>query len=254
MENIRVIPVLLLRDAGLVKTIRFTDSVYIGDPLNIMKIFNEKEVDEIVLLDIMATRQKHKPSIGRISEIASECFMPFAYGGGISELREIKGILQSGAEKVVINSAAFFNPELIKEASRQFGSQSIVVSVDAKKNMFNKYEVFVEGGTRNTKIDPVKFAAEMEKLGAGEILLNSIDRDGTYKGYDISLIKQVTQAVGIPVIACGGARNVDDFKQAVNVAGASAVSAGSIFVFQGPHRAVLVSFPDRQALKERLYA
>lgn len=254
MNRIRIIPVLLLKDDGLIKTTRFKDPVYIGDPLNIVKIFNDKEVDEIVLLDIMATRYKRKPSIDRIFEIASECFMPFAYGGGVSELGEIKEILQSGAEKVVINSSAFLNPELITEASRQFGSQSIVVSIDVKKNMFGRYDVFIEGGTRNTKTDPVKFAVEMERRGAGEIFLNSIDKDGTCTGYDIFLIKQVARAVEVPVIACGGARNVDDFKEAVNIAGASAVSAGSMFVFQGPHKAVLVSFPGQHILKEGSFA
>lgn len=250
MLTTRVIPCLLLKNRGLVKTTRFKDPKYVGDPINAVKIFNDKEVDELLFLDITATIENKRPPLKTISEIASECFMPLAYGGGIRTLDDIREIFAVGVEKVCINTAAVEDPLLIKKASDIFGSQSIVVSMDVKKTLFGKYEVYIRSGAQNAKIDPVKHAIHAEQMGAGEIFLNSIDRDGTMQGYDIELIRRVTSAVHIPVIACGGAGTINHFKEAVRDGGASAVSAGSMFVFHGKHRAVLISYPSKDELSD----
>jgi cyclase len=248
----RVIPCLLLWNKGLVKTVRFNDPTYLGDPINIVKIFNDKEVDELVFLDITATVENKKPPFKLISEIASECFMPLGYGGGIKNLEDIRTILSLGVEKIFINSYAVENPFFIRRAADLFGSQSIVVSIDVKKSLFIKYQVFTRCGKKATGLDPVRFAVEMEQMGAGELLLNSIDRDGTMQGYDITLIRAVSEAVGIPVVACGGARTVNDLAEAIKQGGASAAAAGSMFVFHGPHRAVLINFPSSEELQQAL--
>lgn len=248
MYRARVIPCLLLRGNGLVKTINFKNGIYIGDPINTVKIFNEKEVDEIIILDIEATTRVKEPNFKLVSDIASECFMPLCYGGGIRSIDDIRTILNLGVEKVSINSYAIENPYFIKMASEKFGSQSIIVSIDVKRNLFGRYEIYIANGTKNTKLDPLRFALQMEEMGAGEILLNSIDRDGTMKGYDIELIQMVSKETGIPVIACGGAGKIEDFGRAINAGGASAVAAGSLFVFNGKHRAVLISFPTTDEL------
>ena len=252
MLETRVIPCLLLRDSGLVKTEKFKNPKYLGDPINIVRIFNEKEVDEIAFLDITATPKKKPPSFNKIECIAGECFMPLSYGGGIRSLEDIKKILSSGVEKVIINSYAIENPSFINNASKVFGSQSIVVSIDVKKDLFGKYKVFSHSGEKNTNLDPVKHAIRMNEMGAGELLLNSIDRDGTMQGYNIDLVRKVSDAVTIPVIACGGAGRVTDFGEVVRKGRASAVAAGSMFVFQGRHRAVLISYPTYNELKEVL--
>lgn len=247
----RVIPCLLLRNTGLVKTVGFKDPTYLGDPRNIVKIFNDKDADELALLDITATLDKRGPRFDLIREIASECFMPMGYGGGISTLDHVKQLIALGLEKVVINTQAVENPKLIEQSAAIIGSQSVVVSIDVKKSgLFGRYEVFTHGGRKGARLNPAEFARQMEQAGAGEILLNSIDRDGTMKGYDLDLIRMVTQAVTIPVVACGGAANVGDFARAVREGGASAVAAGSMFVFQGRHRAVLISFPSGQELRQ----
>jgi cyclase len=216
---------------------------YIGDPINAVKIFNEKEVHELIFLDITASIEKRSPRLDIISDIASECFMPLGYGGGIRTLEEMHNIFSLGVEKIIINSLAVESPSIIEEASDLFGSQSIVVSIDVKKNFFGRYETFIHSGKTKTSWDPVKWAEETERLGAGEIIINSIDRDGTMKGYDIPLIKSVSNAVNIPVVACGGAGKVKDFSAAIYDGGASAVAAGSLFVYYGKHRAVLINFP-----------
>jgi imidazole glycerol-phosphate synthase subunit HisF len=249
MLRIRVIPCLLLKNKGLVKTIRFKEPTYVGDPINAIKIFNEKEVDELVFLDIEASKEGRGPLLGRISEIATECFMPFCYGGGIKNLDQIRRVLAAGAEKVAINSQAILNPSLIKEASEEFGSQSIVVSIDVKKDIFKRYRVFEHVKERTVKNDPVEFAVKMKEMGAGELMVNSVDRDGTMQGYDIDLLKKISSAVDIPVIACGGAGKIGDFYEAVNAGGASAVAAGSLFVFYGKHRAVLINYPSEKELE-----
>ena len=249
----RVIPSLLIHKGGLVKSVQFKDYKYVGDPINAVKIFNEKEVDEIAVIDIDASKENKAPNIEKISEIASEAFMPMAYGGGITTIEQIKEILYNGIEKVIINKAAHTTPHLITQAANLFGNQSIVVSIDVKKVFLKGYRVFIENGKKNTGLHPVEFAITAEKLGAGEILLNSIDKDGTFTGYDVALIQQVSQAVNIPVIAIGGASSVEDFAKAKQ-AGASAVSAGSMFVFQRPHKAVLISYPTRKEIKEIVHA
>jgi cyclase len=245
-------PVLLFREGGLYKTTRFKNPVYVGDPINAVKIFNEKEVDELVFVDITATAEKRRPNFERIREIASECFMPLCYGGGVRSVNDIKEVIACGVEKVAINSYAVENPDFVSEAASELASSTIVVSVDVKRDFFGKYHVYTQGGTRRAEWHPVEFAMLMEKMGAGEILLTSIDRDGTQKGYDLELIKLVADAVTIPVIACGGAGQVRDFSQALD-AHSSAVAAGSMFVFHGRHRAVLISFPSQDELKQAFH-
>lgn len=248
MQNVRVIPVLLLKGMGLYKSVKFKDLKYVGDPINAIKIFNEKEVDELVFLDITASVTNKEPNYQMLADIASECFMPLCYGGGIKSIDQIERILYAGVEKVSINSAAFEKPNLVNEAARKFGSSTIVVSIDIKKGFLSGSSVYSMSGTKNMKKNPVDFAKYMEDQGAGELLINSIDNDGTMKGYDLELVKAISQNVSIPVIACGGAGSVEDFKQAVN-SGASAVAAGSFFVFQGKHRAVLITYPSRSELE-----
>ena len=248
MKIKRIIPCLLLRNNGLVKSIRFRDSVYIGDPINAVKIFNEKEVDELIFLDIDATNEKKEPPIGLISKISGECFMPFAYGGGIQNIQQIEEIIKAGAEKIIINTNAFRKKNFIKEAAKRFGSSTIVISIDVKKNFIGGRTVYINGGRYDTGRDPVEYAKEMENQGAGEIFINSIDRDGTMAGYDLELVKSVSEAVNIPVIACGGAGNLNDLKLAIKEGGASAASAGSLFVFHGKRRAVLITYPSYQKI------
>jgi cyclase len=252
MLRTRVMPCLLLRRRGLVKTVKFKDANYVGDPINTVRIFNEKEVDELIFLDIQATPDGRPPQFELLGEIADECFMPFTYGGGLRTLDAIERVLKRGAEKVALNTIAHEDPYLVRTAARRFGRQSIVASIDAARGMLGKYRVFTRGGSVNTGEDPVTCARRMEDLGAGEILLTSMDRDGTLEGYDLELIRRVTEAVGIPVIACGGAGGIEDFVQAVKGAGASAVAAGSLVVYQGRNRAVLVGFPEKRELKRAL--
>lgn len=249
MIRTRVIPCLLLKGQGLVKTIKFKDPTYLGDPINIVKIFNDKEVDELTFLDITATNENRKPPFALIESIASECFMPLGYGGGIRSLEDMKTLYNLGVEKISINSYAIENPAFIQAAADMAGSQSICVSMDVKKNFWGKYEVFTHSGSKGSGLDPIKWAKEAENRGAGELLINSIDRDGTMQGYDLELIKMVASSVNIPVVACGGARTTQDLADAVLKGGASAAAAGSMFVFQGPHRAVLISYPSAKELR-----
>jgi imidazole glycerol-phosphate synthase subunit HisF len=252
VKRVRVIPVLLLQKGGLVKSVKFSKFKYVGDPINAVKIFNEKEVDEIAVIDISATLEKRGPDFQKIREMASEAFMPMAYGGGISKIEEIIELISAGVEKVILNYSAWKNPELVSEGARIVGSQSIMVSIDARKNLWGNYKVFVKNGKQNTGIDPVTFARQMERAGAGEIIINAIDRDGTFEGYDIELLKSVSSNVHIPVVAVGGAGSVDDMAEAIKH-GASAVAAGSLFVFQRPHRAVLISYPGQKELREKIF-
>lgn len=252
MRRIRVIPVLLIHKGGLVKSVKFKNYRYVGDPINAVRIFNEKEIDEVVVLDIDATRENRPPDFTRLKEITGEAFIPLGYGGGIKTIEEIKELFYLGIEKVILNNSAATNPVLVSNAAALVGSQSIVVSIDVKKNIFGKYHVYIKNGTENTKMEPLDFALKMQCAGAGEILLNVIDRDGTYQGYDEVLIKKIAGQLSIPLIACGGAADIDDFKVAVQH-GASAVAAGSMFVFQRPHFAVLISYPSQQELKKKLF-
>lgn len=250
MKIKRIIPCLLLRNNGLVKTVKFKESTYIGDPINTIKIFNEKEVDEIFFLDIDATRLKKEPPYELIKNIASECFMPFAYGGGIHSLQQIERIITSGAEKVIINTHAFVTANFLKEAVHQFGSSTIAVSIDVKKEFLKGNVVYIKGGTMSTSLNPVDYAKKIESEGAGEILINSIDRDGVMEGYDIELIKSISRSIKIPIIACGGAGKLSDFSIAVKQGGASAVAAGSFFVFHGKRRAVLITYPSYSEISD----
>lgn len=246
----RVMPCLLLQGKGLVKTIKFKDPTYIGDPINAVRIFNDKETDELIFLDITASREKRSIYIDIVKQIGDECYMPFAVGGGINSIQKIREILSAGAEKVVINSFAVENPDFIKEASNIFGNQSIIVSIDVKKKLFGKYEICTMNGRKASGIEPISFAKLVEEKGAGEILINSIGNDGTGMGYDINLIKCISDSVNIPVIACGGAGNFNHFAIAVNEGHASAVAAGSLFVFHGRKKAVLISYPKEKELEK----
>lgn len=247
----RVIPCLLLRNEGLVKTVKFKDPKYLGDPINIVRIFNDKEVDELIFLDITASLENRKPNFALLEKITSECFMPLGYGGGIRDMDDIKRLLKIGVEKIILNTAAVQNPSLIREAANYAGSQAVVISIDVKKSLFGKYETYIQSGKKNAKLDPVNFAVEMEKQGAGEIFVNSIDHDGVMQGYDLELIKRVSSAINIPLVACGGAGNLQHLAEAIQ-AGASAAAAGSMFVFQGPLRGVLISYPTQEELRKAI--
>lgn len=251
MLSTRVIPVLLLRDGGLVKTVKFSKETYIGDPINAVKIFNQKEVDELVLLDIGATKSGLGPNFNHIKEIVSEAFMPIGYGGGISNMDQIEQLFKIGVEKVILNSAVFENKNLIKEASEIYGSQSIVVSLDVKRDFWGKQKIYSRSGTKKHDIDIVNAFEIVKNLGCGELILNSIDKDGTMKGYDLELINKATSALDIPVVAVGGAGSIKHLAEAVNV-GASGVAAGSIFVYQGVHKAVLISYITAEQLRDEM--
>lgn len=242
MMRIRIIPVLLLHKGGLVKSIQFKKHQYVGDPINAVKIFNEKEVDEIIVLDIDASAANRPPNFSAVEEICGEAFMPLAYGGGVKSLSDAQKILYNGAEKVIVNTALLEHPKVVESIAKQFGNQSLVASIDYKKTMFGHQKVFTQNGKHKTKWHPLDLAKKAEELGAGEIMLNAIDRDGTYKGYDVDMLEQVSSALSIPVIACGGASSTACFKQAIQH-GASALAAGSMFVFQRPNQAVLISYP-----------
>ncbi|NBW48602.1 MAG: imidazole glycerol phosphate synthase subunit HisF [Betaproteobacteria bacterium] len=252
MNKTRVIPVLLLRGKGLVKTVKFKEPKYIGDPINSVRIFNEKEVDELVFLDITATPEGRGPDFELLADIAGEAFMPMAYGGGITSLEQVKRIFSLGFEKVVIDSAAYDVPQLIRDAVAIYGSQSIVGCVDVRRTLLGRYELSSHAGKTKRTIGLTAHVRELERLGVGEIIVNAVDRDGTQSGYDLKLIREVSSAVSIPIVACGGASSLDDFVAAVHEGGASAVAAGSFFVFVGPHRAVLINYPARVDLTKRL--
>jgi imidazole glycerol-phosphate synthase subunit HisF len=241
--NPRIIPVLLLQEGRLVKGVNFQQHTYVGDPINAVRIFNAKRADELFLLDIAATRRGTIPSPDFVQRVADECYMPFGVGGGIRTVAEMRQLLRAGAEKVSINTAAVETPGLIREASEVFGSSSITVAIDVKRDGQGKEWVYTHAGTRQTDLEPVAWAVQAAEQGAGEIFLTSIDRDGTFGGYDLELVKRVTRAVDIPVIACGGAGREEDLYQVIDTAGAAAAAAGSLFVFYGPHKSVLIQYP-----------
>ena len=249
----RVIPVLTIDDRRLVKTIRFKEPRYLGDPLNAVRLFNEKEVDEIVILDIGATRKGRAPDLEFIGDLASECFMPMAYGGGVSSMEQVRRIIELGVEKVVLNTAAVERPALIGEVAEVYGAQAVIGALDVRRTWLRKRMATIRSGTKDTGRDPVELARALERAGAGELLVTSIENDGMMQGYDLTLIRDIAAAVSVPVIACGGASGVDDLRQAVREGGASAASAGSLFVYQGKHRAVLVNFPS-QDVRDQLFA
>lgn len=248
----RVIPVLLLKNQGLVKTRQFRNPVYVGNPTNAVKVFNEKFVQEIVILNIGVSKDHQEPDYRTLKSISNEAFFPLAYGGGITSAEVARKILRIGFEKIVLNHAVLTNPALIQEISLQSGSQSVVVCVNVTKTITGAYRIFnhVTGGI--VKQDLLEYVKNLERMGAGEIIIQAVYRDGMMSGYDTGLIHLVSSAVTIPVIALGGAKSIPDFVSAVN-AGASAVAAGSMFVFQGPHRAVLISYPSKDELKREFY-
>jgi cyclase len=246
----RIIPILLLQGKGLVKGVKFKDHTYVGDPVNAVQIFNSKEVDEIIFLDINATRENRIPDLGLIQSIADQCLLPFAVGGGIKTLDDAKAILANGAEKVCICSAAIERPELISEISGNFGIQSVVVSVDVKKTWMGKYMIYSHCGTKSHKIDLVEYVQNLEKRGTGEILLNCIDRDGTREGFDLDLFKTISEKLSVPLIGAGGAGSNEHLKQALSTGNCSAVAAGSLFVHFGKRKAVLINYPDQNELME----
>ncbi len=252
MLRTRVIPCLLLRDESLVKSVKFKTYNYIGDPINTVRIFNELEVDELVFLDITASREGRKPNFKILEQIAAECFMPLAYGGGLSDIEDIGRIFAIGFEKIVINSNAVRDPSFITRIADKFGSQSVIGSLDARKNLWGRYEIFTHGGSAKTGKAPVEWALELERLGAGELLVTSIDQDGTWAGYDVKLTESVASKVHVPVIANGGAGTVRHIGEVVKKGLASAVALGSMVVFQGKDLGVLVNFPDSKELKEVL--
>jgi cyclase len=250
MKRPRVIPVLLLRNLGLVKSVKFKNHRYIGDPINAVKILNDKKADELVFLDINASKEKRCISLEFVHRVGDEANMPFAVGGGVKTIENIRDILNYGAEKVIINSASHEDPDFIKRAADSFGSSTITVCIDIKKKTLGKEKIYLPTSGKEIPVDPVSFAQKMEENGAGEIIVQSIDKDGTYEGYDLELTKKISVAVTIPVIAFGGAGLYSHFKDAVNTGMASAVAAGSIFVYHGPRRAVLISYPSKQEIQE----
>lgn len=252
MLKTRVIPTLLLQNDALVKTVKFKKASYIGDPINTVRIFNELEVDELVFLDITATNDKRVPNLKILSEIANECFMPLGYGGGLRDFDTIKSIFTIGFEKVVLNTITHEQPAFVTRVAEHFGNQAVVASIDVKKSFWGKNEVYSHAGQKNTGKNPVQWALELQALGAGEILLTSIDQEGTWSGFDIELIKKVTDAVSVPVIAHGGAGMLQHIVDGVKRGGASAVALGSMVVFQQKGMGVLVNFPDKQQLESQL--
>lgn len=242
----RIIPCLLLRSNGLVKTVRFSDPKYVGDPLNAVRIFNEKEVDELIVIDIDATVVGREPNYSLIANLAAECRMPLSYVGGVKTPQQVERIISLGVEKVGFSSAAISDPSLISESAHRVGSQSVVVVLDAKRTgLLRRYELFTHNGTRATRLDPVEFARKVEDLGAGEVLINSIDHDGVMKGYDYELIDKIRGCVSLPLSALGGAGNMFDIQGLIERHGIIGAAAGSVFVFKGKYRAVLIQYPTR---------
>lgn len=248
----RVIPVLLLKDKGLVKTVKFRAPRYIGDPINSVRIFNEKEVDELAFLDIAATPNRREPDFAMLDDIAGEAFMPMACGGGIASVAQIRRIMSMGFEKVILDTVTYEDPDVVREAAAIYGAQSVVACIDVKRRLLGGYDLYTHSGAQRRKISLADHLANLVGYGVGEILVNSIDRDGTMAGYDIGAVKAVSAQVSLPVIACGGAGSLDDLAAAVSDGGASAVAAGSMFVYKGRHRAVLINYPDRADLQRRL--
>lgn len=252
MLRTRVIPVLLLRGESLVKTVRFGRFTYVGDPCNTVRIFNELEVDELCVLDITATREGRGPNLALLADMANECFMPLSYGGGIRRFEQAEAVFKIGIEKVVLNTGAIEHPDVVARIADHFGSQAVVVSIDVGHDLFGQPRVRTHAGSRNAAQDAVAWARQAEALGAGEILLTSIDREGSWEGFDLELIRSVTQAVSVPVIAHGGAGSLAHVHSAVHDAGASAVALGSMVVFQKRGMGVLVNFPAASDLQQAL--
>lgn len=245
----RVIPILLLRNKGLVKTIKFKDHRYIGDPINAVKIFNDLKTDELLFLDILAGKEQRTISLDFVKNVGEEANMPFGVGGGIKTMKQIEEIIAAGAEKVVINTKAVQDPGFVKSASDTFGSSTITVCMDVKKNLLGKEKVWTQNGKKQSSFGAVEFSKKMEEMGAGEIIIQSITNDGMMTGYDLSLIKRISESVSIPVVAAGGAGSLNDFREAHKMSHASAVAAGSFFVYHGPRKGILVNYPGREEIQ-----
>jgi imidazole glycerol-phosphate synthase subunit HisF len=243
----RIIPCLLLSEGRLVKTTRFRDPRYVGDPINAVRIFNEKEVDELIVLDIDASVQGREPDYETIRHLAAECRMPLCYGGGVRDSKQIERIVSLGVEKVALSAGFIERPEVVRQAGESVGSQSVVVVLDAKMGAGGRYEVYTHNGTRPTGRSAVELARQAEELGAGELVINSIDNDGRMKGYDLDLVGQIRDAIDLPMTCLGGASSLADMQRAIGRFGTMGVAAGSLFVFKGPYRAVLINYPDRDA-------
>lgn len=247
----RIIPSLLIKNGGLVKTTQFKNPSYIGDPINTVKIFNEKEVDEIVIFDIDASSHNKKPNFELLHEMASEAFMPLMYGGGIKNLEDMSRIFNIGFEKICVSSLLFENPQIIKEAIEIYGAQSIVACLDVKKGLLKGDSIYIHNGKKKVPLALKDAIKHIQDIGVGELIINSISRDGTYKGFDLELINLFSNSLDIPVIPVGGASHVKDFLAAFN-SGASGAAAGSLFVYNGIHRAVLISYPKRSEIEQLL--
>jgi cyclase len=247
----RIIPCLLVHNKGLVKTVRFKEGKYVGDPINAVKIFNEKEVDELMVLDIDASIEGRDPDYKMIENLAVECRMPLCYGGGIKTAKQAEKIFSLGVEKIAISSAVIDNPSIVKELAQKVGTQSVVVVLDVKKKMFGGYEIVTHNATKKTGVDPVKLTKELEELGIGEIVINSVDNDGVMKGYDFNIIDKVKKVATVPMTVLGGAGSLDDIGEVINKYGIIGVAAGSLFVFKGKYKAVLINYPKHDE-KENL--
>jgi len=253
MRRIRVIPTLLLGKEGLVKTVRFGKRTYIGDPINAVKIFNDKEVDELAVLDIDAGKPCRSIDFELIEDIVSEAFMPVAYGGGIQSIEDVKRLLAGGVEKVVLTTAAHTDPGLLEEAASKCGSQSVLASIDCKRGFFGRSEARVQNGRLKTGSSPLDHALNCQALGAGELIVTSIDREGSYSGYDCDLLAEISSAVKVPVVANGGASGIGDFCSAVMKGRCSAVAAGSLFVYSAPGGGVLINYPSQEVLRRKFW-
>lgn len=245
MVHKRVIPCLQIINRKLVKTTRFDKPVYIGDPVNAIKIFNEKEVDEIIVIDIRASREKRQPDLEMIRSLTDECFMPFTYGGGVTSISQMKEIFSLGAEKIILNSVIFSDPGFVKKASETFGAQSIVVSADLKKDFWGKWRPAFLSGSVKSGLTAIEFIRFAESSGAGEIILHNIEREGTWKGFDPELLKNLSDITSVPVIAMGGANSIENVRMVLGLENVTAVALGSMAVFQNKFQGVLINFPDR---------
>jgi imidazole glycerol-phosphate synthase subunit HisF len=240
----RIIPCLLVRNQGLVKTVKFADSKYVGDPINAVRIFNEKEVDELIVLDIDATAKGGSPDLKMVQLLAAECRMPLCYGGGVKTVEQAKNIIGLGVEKVALSSAVIENSKLVAQIAEEVGNQSVVVVLDVKKRLFSaRYDIWTHNAKKNTGICPIEFSQELEKQGVGEIVLNSIDHDGIMKGYDLTLAQKVRDCITVPLTILGGAGSLNDVGNLINHFGIIGAAAGSLFVFKGVYRAVLINYP-----------
>lgn len=248
MSRTRVIPNLLIDNRKLVKGVNFRKHKYVGDPINAIKIFNEKEVDELVILDKSAM-SNGGPDFEYLAKVCSESFFPLGYGGGIKSIDDVKKLMRLGVEKVIFNSTAYHNPELIREAVEYAGSQSVIVAIDYKATLFKGQRVFIDNGTFNTKESPLDYARHIESLGVGEIIMTSINKEGSYEGFDLDLLKEVSSEIKVPVVASGGAGDMADFASVIKFAKVHAVTASSLFIFYGPLKAVLINYPSYQNLK-----